>query len=94
MPPLADCCASCRHFPDVVAADGDGIVVVAVAIEFEVVVVVVVVVVTKRIVLWIIIHLKVIFGANELLVWWCQSKSILKKNVQIISDKIPGHLNY
>ena len=39
MPPLADCCASCRHFPDVVAADGDGIVVVAaVAIEFEVVV--------------------------------------------------------
>ena len=60
MPPLADCCASCRHFPDVVAAVGDGIVVVAVAIEFEVVVLVVVVVevvvdvvvvVTKRIVL-------------------------------------------
>ena len=58
MPPLADCCASCRHFPDVVAAVGDGIVVVEVAIEVEVVVgvevvvvVVVVVVVAKRIVL-------------------------------------------
>ena len=47
MPPLADCCASCRHFPEVVAADGNGIVVVVV-VE---VVVDVVVVVTKRIVL-------------------------------------------
>ena len=46
MPPLADCCASCRHFPEVVAADGNGIVVVVVEVVVDVVVVV-----TKRIVL-------------------------------------------
>ena len=54
IPPLADCCASCRHFPDVVVAIGDGLVVVAVVVvvvvAVVVVVVVVVLVVAKRIV--------------------------------------------